>query len=114
MAKHSLSRKIAREVQLEAEQIANGLKAPGQTKEQTRLIARGIQRGIETYRRKQAEKARDFDKELKKLKKQENAAEVGENSVEDSVLYRQHWLPWTLFGISLAAHLYLVLTGWVP
>jgi hypothetical protein len=110
MAKHPLSKRVAREIQLEAEQIAKSLQKPGQTREHTRLIARGIQQGIETYRRRQAEKERDFDKELKRLKK-EAGGQVPEPVVEKRVVYRQHWLPWVLLAASLALLAYLMLTG---
>lgn len=96
MAKHALSRKTARGIQLEAENIARSRQQPGQTKEQTRLIAQGIQKGIEQYRRQQSVKERDFDKELKKLKQQTPKNQEPETRVEEKVVYRQHWLPWVL------------------
>ena len=113
MAKTPLNKKIAREIQLEAEQIARSLRKPDQTKEQTRLIAKGIQQGIETYRRQQAEKARDFDKELKKLKKQENPVEAAQPVVEERIVHRRHWLPWVLFLLSLGGNVFLW-TGGLP
>ena len=113
MAKHPLSKRVAREIQLEAEQIAKGIQRPGQTKEQTRLIAHGIQRGIETYRRQQAEKERNLDRELKRLKKQGSTPESPAPVVEERVLYRQHWLPWLLFVASLGLNGYLIAAGWI-
>ncbi len=114
MAKSPLNRKVTREIQLEAEQIARSLQKPGQTKEQTRLIAKGIQQGIETYRRQQAEKARDFDKELKKLKRQENTEAATAQTRETCIVYRQHWLPWLLLMLSLSAVGYLLFTADLP
>jgi len=111
MAKHPLSKRVTREIQQEAEQIARSLQRPGQTKEQTRLIAHGIQRGIETHRRSQAAKERDFDKELKRLKKQERESENSEPVVEERVVHRQHWLPWVLVAASLALNGYLLVVG---
>jgi len=113
MAKHPLTKKVAREIQLEAEQIAKGIQRPGQTREQTRLIARGIQRGIETYRRQQAERERNLDRELKRLKKLEGTPENPAPVVEERPVYRQHWLPWVLFAVSLALNGYLIMVGWV-
>ncbi|HEB87565.1 MAG TPA: DUF2956 domain-containing protein [Gammaproteobacteria bacterium] len=50
----------------EAMAIARGTQKPGQTKEQTRLIAQGIQKGIELYKKQQAEKKRDLDRKIRK------------------------------------------------
>jgi len=109
MAKHPLSKKVAREIQLEAQQIAKSLQKPEHTKEQTRLIAGGIQQGIETYRRRQAERERDFDKEVNRLKK-ETAAEPAQPQIQQRVIYRQHWLPWALLAATLALLAYLAVT----
>ena len=109
MAKHAQSRKTAREIQLEAEKIARSRQLPGQTKEQTRLIAQGIQKGIEQYRRQQSARERDFDKELKKLKQQTANNQEPATRIEEKLVYRQHWLPWALLvvtWIAVAVYLY--------
>lgn len=62
--KHSVSDKVIEE----ADKIANGIKKPGQSKEQTKLISQGIQKGIEIYKKQQKSKARDLNKQLKKAK----------------------------------------------
>jgi hypothetical protein len=111
MTKHTLSKKVAQQIRLEAEQIARSLRTPDQTREQTRLIARGIQRGIETYRRQQADSARHFDRETKRLKKQETDQESPMPLVEERTIYRQHWLPWVLLASSLALNIYLITSG---
>ena len=101
MAKNAQNRKEARDIQNEAMRIARSRQLPGQTKEQTRLIAQGIQRGIEQYRRQESSKAREIDKQLKKLKKQPQTPEPEpETGVEERVVYRQHWLPWVLLALS--------------
>ena len=100
MAKHALSKRPAREIQIEAEKIARNRQLPEQTKEQTRLIAQGIQKGIEQYRRQQSAKERDFDKELKKLKQQALETQQPETRVEEKIVYRQHWLPWVMLIIT--------------
>ena len=46
----------------EAMKIARGTQRPGQTKEQTKLIAQGIQKGIEQYKKQMSGKARELDK----------------------------------------------------
>lgn len=53
----------------EALAVARATQKPGQTKEQTRLIAQGIAKGIEQYKRQQSAKARDRDKARKRYQK---------------------------------------------
>ena len=54
----------------QAEKLAKGTQRPGQTKEQTKLIAQGIQKGIEQYKKQQKSKARELNKKLKSIKNQ--------------------------------------------
>jgi pyridoxine/pyridoxamine 5'-phosphate oxidase len=84
----------------EAMRIARGSQRPGQTKEQTRLIAQGIRKGIEQYKKQQSAKARELDKKLKKANERLVPAETGEGEVQVKVVYRQHWLPWLLLVLS--------------
>lgn len=84
-------------------QIARGTQRPGQSKEQTKLIAQGIQKGIEQYRKHQSVKARELDKKLKKVRQQLASPEVSEIRVQEKVVYRQHWLPWVLLVFSWLA-----------
>jgi hypothetical protein len=83
--------------------IARGTQRPGQTKEQTKLIAQGIQKGIEQYKKRQSTKARELDKKLKKVNQQLASSEAHEVEVKESVVYRQHWLPWVLLVVSWLA-----------
>ncbi|HSN24293.1 MAG TPA: DUF2956 family protein, partial [Methylomicrobium sp.] len=53
--------KPSQQTQEEALKIARGTQRPAQTKEQTRLIAQGIQKGIDLYKKQQKEKARDLN-----------------------------------------------------
>jgi len=53
----------------EAKALARAHQKPGQTKEQTRLIAQGIAKGIEQYKRQQSAKARERDKSRKRVEK---------------------------------------------
>lgn len=56
----------------EAMVVARSIQKPGQTKEQTKLIAKGIAKGIELYKKQQSAKARERDKSRKRfLKSQE-------------------------------------------
>lgn len=85
----------------EAEKIANGIKKPEQSKEQTKLITQGIQKGIELYKKQQKAKARELDKHLKKAKNlilvpkvdEETTKEIPQNS-------RSNKLPWGLLVAS--------------
>ena len=84
--------------------VARGTQRPGQTKEQTRLIAKGIEKGIEQYRKQQSARARELDRKLKKARQQTSSATVhDEPNVQEKVVYRQHWLPWSLLVISWLA-----------
>ena len=83
--------------------VARGTQRPGQTKEQTRLIAKGIEKGIEQYRKQQSARARELDRKLKKARQQTPTPAVHEPRIEEKVVYRQHWLPWILLVISWLA-----------
>ena len=84
----------------EAMQIARGTQRPGQTKEQTKLIAQGIKKGIEQYKKQQNAKARELDKKLKKANQQVTPPNACEVEVQERVIHKQHWLPWTLLAIT--------------
>ncbi len=68
----------SQETQKEAMNIAKATQKPGQTKEQTKLIAQGIEKGIALYKKQQKQKAREADKDKKKRQKQQ-----AENSQPD-------------------------------
>ncbi|MEY2680183.1 MAG: hypothetical protein RL661_414 [Pseudomonadota bacterium] len=70
-------------IQEEALAVARGIQKPGQTKEQTRLIAQGIAKGIEQYKRQQAAKSRERDK-LRKRQKREKLSPQTEARTYDS------------------------------
>jgi hypothetical protein len=107
MAKHSKRHHISDAIQDEAMKIARGTQRPGQTKQQTKLIAQGIKKGIELYKKQESAKARELDKKLKKAGQQSLPPD---NPNEEKVVYRQHWLPWVLLIISwlvMAAYIYM-------
>jgi ABC-type xylose transport system substrate-binding protein len=104
MARYSKKHQQSAATRGEAMRIARGTQRPGQTKEQTMLIAQGIQKGIEQYKKQQSARARELDKELKKVKQHPaSPGEVREIEVQEKVVYRQHWLPWTLLVASWLA-----------
>lgn len=98
------SRKEARDIRAEALKIANSQHIEGQTREQTRLIAAGIQRGMEQFLRQQSEKARELDKRIKKVKRLAEGSKQADTSaaVDTVVKDRQPLtiLPWALLILS--------------
>lgn len=98
MAKYSRHQKPSEETPIEAMKIAKSRQRPGQTREQTKLIADGIKKGIDEFKRQQKAKQREQNKHLKKQKRLKETET--ESEVEIEVLYKQHWLPWTLLLVS--------------
>jgi cobalamin biosynthesis Mg chelatase CobN len=89
------------QTQEEALKISKGTQRPTQTKEQTKLIAQGIQKGIDLYKKQQKEKSRDLNKKLKKTARQkELSSESDDNEMQQMIVYRQHWLPWLLLIVT--------------
>ncbi len=103
MAKHSKKYQSSEVTQDETIRIARGTQRPGQTKEQTKLIAQGIQKGIEQYKKQQNAKARELDKKLKKANQQVTPSDAREIKVQERVVHRQHWLPWALLVLTWLA-----------
>ena len=88
--------------------IARSTQRPGQTKEQTRLIAQGIQKGIDQYKKQQKAKARERDRQRNRLSREKEQLSNSGTQGQGTIRHRQHWLPWTLLAISwLAFGLYL-------
>lgn len=92
------------ESQADADRIARSTQKPGQTKEQTRLIAQGIQKGIEEYKRQQKAKARARDRAKKKVNDSAADAQPANNEPgPESSAGRASvagWLPWCLLVLS--------------
>ena len=92
----------------EALKLARGIKEQGQTKEQTRVVAKGIRKGIEQYKKQQKSKARELDKKLKKVNRQEQLLQstqsVQANNSDSSLAPGSHSpgtrLPWLLLVIT--------------
>ncbi|SMY14849.1 DUF2956 domain-containing protein [Photobacterium aquimaris] len=100
------------ETQIEALRVAKATQKEGQTKEQTKLIAQGIQKGIEQYKKQQKAKARERDKLKKKnAQSKNNQPQIATTTTpiaNPNIIYKQHWLPWAItitswigFGIYL-------------
>ena len=91
------------QTQDEALKLSKGTQRPAQTKEQTKLIAQGIQKGIDLYKRQQKEKARDLNKKLKKTSRQkESVIATADDNEQAYIIYQQHWLPWLLLIMTWA------------
>jgi hypothetical protein len=103
VAKRSRKYQSSDSSQDEATRIARGTQRPGQEKEQTKLIAQGVQKGIEQYKKQQNAKARELDKKLKKANQQFKPSDAPEIRVQERVAYKQHWLPWVLLALTWLA-----------
>mgnify|MGYP000423827576 CR=1 FL=1 len=90
--------KISNEIQEQALKVAKGTQRPNQTKEQTKLISHGIEKGIAEYKKQQNKKARERDKVRKaklNIPVDKHKPEISE--VTNSGINR---LPWALLIIS--------------
>ncbi len=95
MSKHSISE----QTEQQAFDIAKATQRPNQTKEQTKLIAKGVEKGIAEYKKRQKAKARELDKKRKKLDaKQESMqqSEISTKPVQASDTGSPHY--YTSFG----------------
>jgi hypothetical protein len=89
------------ETQEEAMKIAKATQRPGQTRDQTKLIAQGIQKGINQYKKHQKSKSRELNRKLKKASTLQNRQTKSEDQQNQPlIIYRQHWLPWALLALT--------------
>lgn len=100
MARHLGKNSVSDKTRDDAKKIARGTQRPGQTKEQTRLIAQGIQKGIEHYKKQQNAKARELDKKLKKAKANRKSGNSPENKASKPHAVNCSKLPWVLLLLS--------------
>ncbi|MBF4335512.1 MAG: DUF2956 domain-containing protein [Vibrio anguillarum] len=104
------------QTQQQAMKVALATQKQGQTKEQTKLIAQGIEKGIALYKKQQKEKSRQADKAKKRalqLKRTAQNREEEPAQIEtSSSLVSTSWLPWALLIVSWLGFIsYLVLKG---
>jgi len=76
MVRYSKQQTASPETRDEAMKIAQSTQRPGQTKEQTKLIAQGIQKGIAEYKKQQKAKARAADRQRKQVARQDDEPET--------------------------------------
>ena len=103
---------VSNEVQSEALRLAKSTQKKALSKEQTKLIAQGIEKGISEYKKQQKAKARERDKQRKKnVAAKAKAAEsaTADNNVEKPSK-SSLWLtvlPWLLLVLSWAYFLFI-------
>ena len=117
MAKYSKKHLLSEKSKDDAVKIARATQKPGQTKEQTKLIAQGIQKGIDIYKKKQSEKARELDKKLNKASALRSSHETSTEQVVESVVVKGNKLPWVLLVLSwicFVVYVVLVKYSYVP
>ena len=108
MSRYKKHPKPSPETRDEALKIARGTQRPGQTKEQTKLIAQGIQKGIDLYKKQQKAKSRELDRQRNKQSR-EKAHLDPDLQEPGAIRHRQHGLPWLLLVLTwLAIVHYLV------
>ncbi|MFS1426256.1 DUF2956 domain-containing protein [Vibrio splendidus] len=94
------------ESQQEALKIAKATQKPAQTKEQTKLIAQGIEKGIALYKKQQKERGRQADKAKKRVQKEKQTLQANQDQEQnvdsDNKTTSNHAskLPWLLLFAS--------------
>jgi len=83
--------------------IAQGIKQVSQTKAQTKLVAQGIGKGIELYKKQLNKKQRDIDKSKKKELRNKASIEsdIGQaNPSQNNTFFTQANIAWGLLLLS--------------
>ncbi|MEZ8352728.1 DUF2956 domain-containing protein [Vibrio splendidus] len=94
------------ESQQEALKIAKATQKPAQTKEQTKLIAQGIEKGIALYKKQQKERGRQADKAKKRVQKEKQTLQANQDqeqnvdSNNETTSNHATKLPWLLLFAS--------------
>lgn len=109
------------ESQQEALKMARATQKPGQTKEQTKLIAQGIEKGIALYKKQQKEKHRQADRARKKQLRDRNRHPADSQDPLDDTSYApsdqdaqaslSQYLPWGLLLLSWIGFAIYALSG---
>ncbi len=104
-----MNKNISNETKNEALKVAKATQKPGQTKEQTRLIAQGIEKGIAEYKKQQKSKARDRDKARKQeiKSKQQQQTDIQIDTATAKTLTTLPWILLILSWIGFTAYLAL-------
>ncbi len=102
MPKYTRKNIISDKTKDDAVKVARATQRPGQTKEQTKLIAQGIQKGIDLYKKQQKGKSRELDKKLRKVSSKTQQVESSSEVNSNYKRVKTNWLPWVLLLISWA------------
>jgi hypothetical protein len=86
-SRSSIQTQMKESLQEEALKVARSIQKPGQTKEQTKLVAQGIAKGIELYKKQQSAKARERDKARKKALKLEQSEASGQDRDQEKAVF---------------------------
>ncbi len=105
MAKKHNYESVSPQTKEEAMKMAKATQRSGQTKEQTRLISQGIEKGMSHYKKQQKERSRELNKKLSKVSKDrvtQSDRETRSVSLDDSipVSKKTNTLPWVLLVLS--------------
>ncbi|MBB1322310.1 DUF2956 domain-containing protein [Shewanella sp. SR43-8] len=101
-----MKKTLSPETQNDALAIAKATQKPGQVKEQTKLIAAGIEKGIAEYKKREKAKARERDKARKQQQKNKHAIPSNDDA---DVSYNEQESLFNPLTWSLAA---LLLLSW--
>ena len=110
MSRARKSEAVSAETKEAAMTLARSSQKPGQSKEQTRLIAAGIEKGIDLYKKQQKAKAREHDKNHKRQLKAAAAQKPNAPLTQPKTRFNlQVIVPWLLLIATwLAAGFYLL------
>ena len=92
--------KVSPQTQEDAMKAAMATQRPGQTKEQTKLIAQGIQKGINHYKKQHKSKSRDLNKKTHQVSKAQKTIHTEDIAPSQDNKVTISRLPWILLVIS--------------
>ena len=101
MAKKHKANSVSPQTHDEAIKAAKATQRPGQTKEQTKLISQGIEKGINLYKKQQKGKIKELNKKIHKASHQLSApVKNNDEVIQDDSISKLVVLPWVLLLIS--------------
>jgi len=90
-------------MQEQAMKVAKGTQRQNQTKEQTKLISQGIEKGIAEYKKQQNKKSRERDK----IRKAKLKVTVNKTDIIEVIKPKSNQLPWILLALSWVVFIFL-------
>ena len=126
--KERFQEQVGRNIDAAALRAARSVQVPGQSPEQTKLVAQGIAKGIALYRKQQNEKAREQNRQRKRMLRQREreAAQAVHDREEESEspavprgCIAVVWASGILFTVAAVLHLLrwalgvsVIINGW--